>query len=114
MQSSCKFREFNRRRPFALQKPAVAFILSRMFRTSDLLRAILPITVVTALALPPHAGAWENEGHRMVNRLAAANLPADAPAFLRTPAALDEIEYLGPEPDRWRSPAEAELSALQA
>ncbi len=36
------------------------------------------------------------------------------PAFLTSPAALAELEYLGPEPDRWRSPAEAELSATQA
>jgi hypothetical protein len=50
----------------------------------------------------------------MINRLAAATLPADVPAFLRSDAAIDEIEYLGPEPDRWRSPAESELSAAQA
>jgi hypothetical protein len=50
----------------------------------------------------------------MVNRLAASNLPADAPAFLHSEAAISEIEYLGPEPDRWRSPAEPELSATQA
>jgi hypothetical protein len=36
------------------------------------------------------------------------------PDFLRTQAAIDEIEYLGPEPDRWRSPAEPELVAAQA
>ena len=36
------------------------------------------------------------------------------PAFLRSQAAIDEIEYLGPEPDRWRSRAEPELSAAQA
>jgi hypothetical protein len=36
------------------------------------------------------------------------------PAFLRSDAAVNEIEYLGPEPDRWRSPAEPELSAAQA
>jgi hypothetical protein len=65
-------------------------------------------------ALPQRAFAWENQGHRMINRLAAANLPADAPDFLRSPAALDEIEYLGPEPDRWRSSAEPELNAAQA
>ncbi len=57
---------------------------------------------------------WGSDGHRMINRLALEALPADAPAFLRTPAALDEVEYLGPEPDRWRSPAEPELSATQA
>jgi len=36
------------------------------------------------------------------------------PAFLRSKEAIDEIEYLGPEPDRWRSPAEPELNAAQA
>lgn len=50
----------------------------------------------------------------MINRLAAEHLPADLPAFLHTPAAIDEIEYLGPEPDRWRSPGEPELSNEQA
>jgi hypothetical protein len=66
------------------------------------------------LALPPVARAWGNSGHRLVNRLAASSLPADVPAFLRSPEALAEIEYLGPEPDRWRSPAEPELVAAQA
>jgi hypothetical protein len=50
----------------------------------------------------------------MINRLAIESLPADVPAFLKTPEAIDEIEYLGPEPDRWRSPAEPELNAAQA
>jgi hypothetical protein len=50
----------------------------------------------------------------MINRLAAESLPSDVPAFLRSPEAIDEIEYLGPEPDRWRSPAEPELNAAQA
>lgn len=63
---------------------------------------------------PPCARAWGNEGHRMINRLAVSNLPADTPAFLRSAAAANEIEYLGPEPDRWRSQAESELSAAQA
>lgn len=50
----------------------------------------------------------------MINRLAAEKLPADVPAFLRSAAAIDEIEYLGPEPDRWRSPGEPELNNEQA
>ena len=50
----------------------------------------------------------------MINRLAASHLPSDVPAFLRSGTAVDEIEYLGPEPDRWRSPAEPELNAAQA
>ena len=53
---------------------------------------------------------WGGDGHRMINRLAAANLPGDVPAFLRNGEALDTIEYLGPEPDRWKSRAEEELA----
>ena len=71
--------------------------------------------VLICIAVQPQsARAWGNEGHRMINRLAASTLPADVPAFLRSEAAVNEIEYLGPEPDRWRSPAEPELSAAQA
>jgi len=50
----------------------------------------------------------------MINRLAVTTLPADVPAFLRSPEAISQIEYLGPEPDRWRSPSEPELVAAQA
>lgn len=50
----------------------------------------------------------------MINRIAGASLPADVPDFLRSPAALDALAYFGPEPDRWRSPAEPELNAAQA
>jgi hypothetical protein len=78
-------------------------------------RTVLVVAGAVYVAfLPQDARAWGNEGHRMVNRLAASSLPADVPAFLRTPEALNEIEYLGPEPDRWRSPAEPELAAAQA
>jgi hypothetical protein len=63
---------------------------------------------------PEAAHAWGNGGHRLVNRLAASTLPDSVPSFLRSPAAIDEIEYLGPEPDRWRNPAEPELNAVQA
>ncbi|HEU5457484.1 MAG TPA: S1/P1 nuclease [Terracidiphilus sp.] len=81
-------------------------------RRTTLLAALS--AAVCLLAGPSAAHAWGNEGHRMINRLAAQTLPTDVPAFLKTPAALDEIEYLGPEPDRWRSPAEPELNAVQA
>ncbi len=70
------------------------------------------VALIAASSLP--AWAWGNEGHRMINRLAAMALPTDVPAFLRTPAAIYEIDWLGPEPDRWRSPAEPELNAAQA
>ena len=50
----------------------------------------------------------------MISRLAAEYLPADVPAFLRNGNGLDTMEYMGPEPDRWRSRAEPELAAAQA
>jgi hypothetical protein len=54
--------------------------------------------------------AWSNSGHRMINLVAAELLPPDMPAFMRTPGAIAEISYLGPEPDRWRPEIEPELS----
>jgi len=74
----------------------------------------LAIAALALLTCIPAAHAWDSKGHRIINRLAVQNLPSDTPAFLRAPAAADEIEYLGPEPDRWRSAAEPELSAAQA
>jgi len=70
--------------------------------------ALVPLMVV------PAAFGWGREGHMMINRLAAENLPADVPAFLRSPEAINEIEYLGPEPDRWKGRAESELSSTQS
>lgn len=72
------------------------------------------LALCASFALAPAAHSWGNEGHRLINRLAISTLPSDVPAFLRSEAAIEEIEYLGPEPDRWRSPAEPELSAAQA
>jgi hypothetical protein len=77
-----------------------------------LLLSLLPASLLFLPASPSFA--WGPDGHRIVNRLAAETLPAAVPEFLRTKAAIEEIEYLGPEPDRWRSPNEAELNAAQA
>ncbi len=82
---------------------------------SRLIRFVLSTAgLFFAATIAPAAHAWEHDGHTMINKLAASTLPADVPAFLRTPAAIEEIAYLGPEPDRWRSPAEPELSVAQA
>jgi hypothetical protein len=78
------------------------------------LSAMAAAGLACVLTQPPAAHAWGNGGHKLVNKLAASSLPADVPAFLRTPEAIAEIEYLGPEPDRWRSLAEPELVAAQA
>lgn len=80
----------------------------------DLLRRFAGFTLVCSLLTPVSSFAWGSDGHRIINKLAATTLPADVPSFLRTDAATNEIEYLGPEPDRWRSRAEPELSAAQA
>lgn len=66
------------------------------------------------LLATPSAWGWGKEGHMMISRLAVQYLPADVPAFLHNARALDTIEYIGPEPDRWRSRAEPELSTAQA
>ena len=65
------------------------------------LRRFAALALLPLLAVPPSFG-WGDVGHKMINRLAAEGLPADVPAFLRSAEAMDEIEYLGPEPDRWR------------
>ena len=80
---------------------------------SALLRHAAAVVLLPLIAVPASFG-WGNEGHRMVNKLAAENLPPDMPAFFHTQGAIDEIEYLGPEPDRWRGLAEPELNAAQA
>jgi hypothetical protein len=50
--------------------------------------------------------AWDYEGHRFVNQLALASLPADFPAFVKTPEASERIAFLAGEPDRWRNTAD--------
>jgi hypothetical protein len=77
------------------------------------------VRVAAAMALLPvmlvqQGFAWGREGHMMINRLAGAALPADVPEFLRSKEALDALEYYGPEPDRWKSPGEPELSVAQS
>ncbi len=81
--------------------------------TPRCLRAATALALLPLFAVPPSFG-WGDVGHRMINRLGVEALPADVPAFLKTPDAVAEIEYLGPEPDRWRSLAEPELNAAQA
>lgn len=46
---------------------------------------------------------WDYSGHRMVNQLALASLPADFPAFVHDPANAERIAFLSGEPDRWRN-----------
>ena len=66
------------------------------------------VRIAVAIAMLPmmyvqQSFAWGHDAHSMINRLAAANLPDDVPAFLRSPAALDALYFYGPQPDHWRS-----------
>lgn len=47
--------------------------------------------------------AWGSTGHRMIGVLAMQALPAELPAFLRTPQAAEQVGELAREPDRWKS-----------
>lgn len=67
------------------------------------------ISIPVAQSIP--AFAWGNEGHTYINRVAAQKIPPSMPRFLRQ--AEVEISYLGPEPDRWRNPAEFALKNAQ-
>jgi hypothetical protein len=84
-----------------------------MSRLSASLRFAAAVCLLPVLTVQ-QSFAWGSDGHKLINRLAGSALPSDVPAFLRSPAAVAALEYYGPEPDRWRSPAEPELNAAQA
>lgn len=67
------------------------------------LSCLLGSSALVFVALAPVAGAWDYEGHRAVNQIALATLPAEFPAFVREPAAAERIAWLSSEADRWRS-----------
>lgn len=69
------------------------------------------VLIALVLVQSPPAVAWGNEGHIYINRVAAQKIPASMPLWLRRAA--EEIAYLGPEPDRWRSPSEFALKNAQ-
>jgi hypothetical protein len=64
-------------------------------------RSVLLVCACLATAVTVHG--WDYEGHRTVNQLALAGLPADFPAFVREPANAERIAFLAGEPDRWRN-----------
>ncbi len=74
-------------------------------------KLIAIILLALSFAEAPAVFAWGNNGHQYINQVAAQKIPADMPRFLRR--AVAEITYLGPEPDRWRSPTEPQLKNAQ-
>ncbi|HWA08237.1 MAG TPA: hypothetical protein VG838_02100 [Opitutaceae bacterium] len=63
---------------------------------------LVPLALVCA-TFAGRLAAWDYDGHRMVNQLALASLPADFPAFVREPANAERVAFLAGEPDRWRN-----------
>ena len=61
------------------------------------------VVLAVFVSLVPAVRAWEYEGHRIVAQVALRSLPADFPAFVRTPANADRVAYLANVPDRWRN-----------
>lgn len=84
-----------------------------MSKLVRVMRFVVASALVPWMTVQP-SFAWGGDGHRMINRLAVTYLPTDVPAFLRNGNALDTMEYLGPEPDRWRNHAEPELGDAQS
>jgi len=71
-----------------------------------LVLAVLSLTAAVPAGVPP-SQQWGEHGHRLVGRAAADALPEAMPAFFRDAA--EQLSYLNPEPDRWRSRTEADL-----
>lgn len=78
------------------------------------MKLILSAAAALSLFAPHLARAWDYEGHRIVNQLGLATLPADFPAFVKDPAAQERIAFLAGEPDRWRNTPETTLQHFNA
>jgi hypothetical protein len=86
--------------------------LRSRLNTDRFYRGVISLALIALFLMHSEAAlAWGNEGHTAINRVAAEKIPATMPLFLRRAAV--EIAYLGPEPDRWRSPSEFALKNAQ-
>ncbi|HSY92090.1 MAG TPA: hypothetical protein VK812_12005 [Candidatus Binatus sp.] len=81
-------------------------------KAGRLRRGVISLALIALVLIQSVAAfGWGNEGHTYINHVAAEKIPASMPRFLRLAAV--EIAYLGPEPDRWRSPSEFALKNAQ-
>ncbi|HQR32399.1 MAG TPA: hypothetical protein PLK30_06660 [Blastocatellia bacterium] len=80
-----------------------------MFK-SKLTRALLFVFLLAFAVFIIHPLAvrgWGQKGHELSGLAAAQKLPKDMPSFFRKAA--NQLSYLNPEPDRWRSRDESNL-----
>ena len=70
-----------------------------MMKLAVVARVAVAAGLVPLMMVQPSFG-WGADGHSMINRLAAANLPTDVPAFLRSGAGAgcDELSGAGAGP----------------
>ncbi|MGH9769203.1 MAG: nuclease [Blastocatellia bacterium] len=81
-----------------------------MKNTKKRIARLLLCSLVLATALielSSNVQGWGQHGHELSGRAAAMKLPEQAPKFFRK--AVDQLSYLNPEPDRWRSRDESNL-----
>lgn len=69
---------------------------------------VASLLLSVSLIQPPTSLAWGEHGHKLSGRAAATRLPKEMPEFFRK--AVDQLEYLNPEPDRWRSKIMLEMN----
>jgi hypothetical protein len=69
------------------------------------------VVLVVCVSLLQQAFGWGDDGHRAINKVALSKVPASMPGFVRKASA--RIEYLGPEPDRWRHKEEFSVKNAQ-
>ncbi len=77
------------------------------YRRAVSLAPALAVLAASWFSLAQPASAWGGDGHRIINMLAARAFPSALPDFVRTPSAIDEIAYLGPEEDRLKGSGES-------
>jgi hypothetical protein len=89
--------------------PQFSFNLQHAMKTILASFVTLSVLNLAVHLTTPAARAWDYEGHRLINQLALDTLPADFPAFVKTPAARERIGFLGGEADRWRNTTDLSL-----
>jgi hypothetical protein len=82
------------------------------FRSSTAKLVALGAVTSAAIFAAPQVWAWGAMGHREIGELAMEALPAELPAFFRTPEVVQAVGELAREPDRTRDAGQPHDSDL--
>lgn len=69
--------------------------------------SLLLLVFIALIVNPLAVRGWGQKGHEISGLVAAKKLPNEMPGFFRKAA--EQLSYLNPEPDRWRSRDESNL-----